>query len=135
MGRPARERFFGEICSRSNSLGCTFGGWDIFSGGCFQSLDIANQSLNQTPYGRRLVPCCYLPSPKADRDLEICFSPGRDDGFDAVQWLISALNGLSSLAGYSTRARQRIGLRSMDKTHVQWIRGRSKSSVICLKYG
>jgi hypothetical protein len=44
------------------------GGWNIFRGGCFRARDSANQSLNLTPSGRRLVPRCEpLNSPLAEK--------------------------------------------------------------------
>jgi len=58
------ERFFKEI--RTMMHGCALGvgfPWEIFSTG-----GDANQSLNQTPFGRRLVPCC-LSRAKSDGEL------------------------------------------------------------------
>ncbi len=53
-------RFFGEISLGTKMFGCAFGGWVIFQGGCFQFMDIANQSVNLPPFGRRLPPRCLL---------------------------------------------------------------------------
>ncbi len=99
----------------------------------YKAVDIANQSLNLTPSGRRLVPR-YLPRSESDGKLGADLFPS-----DATMDLIS-LNGLSPRSMddrrsrlYSTKARRRIGFRSMVNTRVQWMRGCSKSFVICFK--
>jgi len=60
------QRFFRETSLKTKSFGCTFEGWEIFRNRCFQARDSANQSLNQTPFGRRLVPCYLLHSGRDD---------------------------------------------------------------------
>ena len=48
------DRFFVEISLRTKKFGCSFEGWDVFRGRRFQAGDIANQSVNLTPFGRML---------------------------------------------------------------------------------
>ena len=72
-GLPAGDkRFFGEI-SLDKALWMHVRGMCYFPCGRFQTGDFNNQSLNQTPFGRRLVPRCLFRA-KSDGELAICLS-------------------------------------------------------------
>ena len=74
----------------TKKLGCVIGGWNIFRGGCFHAIDIANQSVNLVRSAHRLPPR-YLTSPKVGwQDRGGFIFLGRDNDMDTVQWVISA---------------------------------------------
>jgi len=52
---------------------------------------------------------------------------------DTVQWIISTATDYHSPLVYSTGARHRMGNNKVEKSRVQWTRGRAKSFLICYK--
>jgi hypothetical protein len=81
-------------------------------GGRFRSVGHANQSVNLFRSRSQVTSALSLKFGSGSRSRNLLITLGRDDGFDSVQWIISALNGLSSLAGlqHQSASRDRISL-------------------------
>jgi len=108
----ADKQFFEEISLKTNRFGCAFEGYAIFCGGHFQAGYFNNQSVYLFRSRSQVTSMNNLLADpaKVGRQArgELIFF-GRDNGLDAAQRIISALNGLSSPAGLQHRSASQDG--------------------------
>ena len=86
------------LSSLGQGVGGVIDGRDVFRGGRFQAMDSVNQSVNLVRSRSQVTSALSARSGGGSSVQNSPFSPGRDDGLDSVQGMISAFNGLE-LAG------------------------------------